>query len=399
MACRLPTAQPMLYTPAFAALFVANLCLVSSYAGFFLFPLYITAHGGSQQDIGILMGVFALASALCRPWISELIDRTGRKHSYTIGAVIMVLMPLCHLLLNGPINQDYPALLVIRAVHGVGLALCFTAVFTLIVDLIPPGRLNEGIGMFGISGLLGLAAGPALVEPLLLRYGDPALFIAAATLSTAGLLLHLPLKDLHTSHHAERSAPSVSFFALLKERKQLVCGGLAVLFGVGVSATGGFVAPFTELRQVGPVALYYGAYSCAAVGVRFVGGRLTDRIGETRVVPWGFILGTGGLLLLPLVGGPLPLMLVGLIFGTGHGLLFPALNSMTVRGEPYAVRGKLTGIFTGGIDSGAFCGSLLLGMIGEYAGYSALFICAGLVMLMGLGLFRLRPRQAPEGAA
>jgi len=42
----------MLYTPAFAALFIANLFLVASFATFFLFPLFITGHGGSHQDIG-----------------------------------------------------------------------------------------------------------------------------------------------------------------------------------------------------------------------------------------------------------------------------------------------------------------------------------------------------------
>ncbi len=382
----------MLYTPAFAALFIANLCLVSSFAAFFLFPLYITEHGGSQQDIGMLMGIFALASAACRPWVSEMVDRAGRKRSYSIGAVIMTLMPLAHLLLDGSIQHDYPALLLIRVMHGIGLAICFTAVFTFIVDLIPEGRLNEGIGMFGTSGLLGLAIGPALAEPIMGSYGNQAFFITAAALAGLGLLLHLPVKDPHQRpSQTDATAPALSFFTLLKQRKQLVCGGLAMLFGFGLSATGGFVAPLAEARQLSFISLYYIAYSCAAVSVRFIGGRFADRIGETRLVPWGLILGASGLLLMPLVHGKLLLVLVGLIFGTGHGLLFPALNSMAVRNEPYAIRGKLTGIFTGGIDAGAFCGSLLLGIIGEFAGYPALFICAGLVMLTGLMLFRLRP--------
>jgi len=96
-------------------------------------------------------------------------------------------------------------------------------------------------------------------------------------------------------------------------------------------------------------------------------------------------------LLIPLVHGNLFLICVGFIFGIGHGLLFPALNAMAVRDEPYNVRGKVTGIFTGGIDAGAFCGAFVLGMVGEFFGYSPLFICAGLVVLTGLGLFRLRP--------
>jgi len=382
----------MLYTPAFAALYIANLALVASFAAFFLFPLFITANGGSQQDIGIIMGAFALASALCRPWVAEMIDRLGRKRSYSLGCLIMTLLPLLHLLLSGPLSSYYLPLLLMRVVHGVGLAICFTAVFTFIVDLIPAERLNEGIGMFGTSGLIGLAIGPAIAEPVLESYGFNAYFLAATGLAVIGLLLHLPVVDNHRQQPAaEQRAPS--FFALLKQRKLLISGLLAVLFGFGLAATGNFIAPLAEQRQLSHISLYYLAYSCAAVGIRFFAGRLADRIGEKQLIPWGFVLAGSGLLLVPLVTGNLLLVLVGFIFGCGHGLLFPALNAMAVRDEPYSVRGKVTGIFTGGIDAGAFFGAVILGVIGEFSGYGSLFICAGLAMLSGLWLVRLVARS------
>jgi MFS family permease len=379
-----------LYTPAFAALFAANLCIVASFAAFFLFPLFITRGGGSQQDIGIIMGVFALASALCRPWVAEMIDRIGRKRSYSIGCLTMTLMPLLHLFFSGPLQSYYLPLLLLRILHGIGLAVCFTAVFTFIIDLIPEDRLNEGIGMFGTSGLIGMAIGPAIAEPVLVNFGFAAFFLIASGMAALGLLLHLPVPDRHRDQPCLET-PAPSFYELLKQRKQLVCGGLAVLFGFGLAATGNFIAPLAQERQLGFISFYYIAYSCAAVGIRFVAGRLADRLGEKQIIPWGLALAAGGLLLMPFVHGNLLLLTVGFIFGIGHGLLFPSLNAMAVRHEPYAVRGKITGIFTGGIDAGIFCGSLLLGMVGELAGYSALFICAGLVMLTGLGLFRLRP--------
>ncbi len=380
----------MLYTPAFAALYIANLSLVASFAAFFLFPLFIMENGGSQQDIGIIMGIFALASALCRPWISEMIDRLGRKRSFSLGCIIMSLLPLLHLALNGPLENYYLPLLLMRCIHGIGLAICFTAVFTFIVDLIPEGRLNEGIGMFGTSGLIGLAIGPAIAEPVMENFGFDAFFLTATAMATLGFLLHLPVKDRHQQQPAtEVAAPS--FFSILKQRKQLISGGLAMLFGFGLAATGNFIAPLAEQRQLSHISLYYLAYSCAAVSVRFVAGRLADRIGENQIIPWGLVLAASGLLLVPLVSGNLLLICVGFIFGIGHGLLFPAINAMAVRDEPYNVRGKVTGIFTGGIDAGAFCGALVLGMVGEFAGYSLLFICAGLVVLTGLLVFRTRP--------
>ena len=380
----------MLYTPAFAALYLANFFLVASFATFFLFPLFITGHGGNQQDIGIIMGIFALASAVCRPWISEMIDRIGRKRSYSIGCVIMTLMPFLYLQLQGGLSNYYLFLLSLRVIHGIGLAICFTAIFTFIVDLIPERRLNEGIGMFGTSGLIGMAIGPLIAEPILENFGFSAFFITAAGLSATALLLQAPIRD---KHHLQpkKSEPSPPFFTLLKTRKQLVCGGLAVLFGFGLAATGSFIAPFAQARGLSYISLYYLAYSTAAVGVRFVAGKLADRLGENQIIPWGLTLAASGLLLVPLVRGDLLLLIVGFIFGIGHGLLFPALNAMAVRDEAYAVRGKITGIFTGGIDAGIFCGALILGSIGNLTGFTTLFICAGLVVLSGLALFQLKP--------
>jgi len=60
--------------------------------------------------------------------------------------------------------------------------------------------------------------------------------------------------------------------------------------------------------------------------------------------------------------------------GCGHGFLFPCLNSLAIRNEPIDTRGKITGVFTGGIDAGAFVGSIILGYIGQWAGFQVLFL-------------------------
>lgn len=377
-----------LYTPEFISLFLANLCMVASFTTFFLFPLFITDRGGGEREIGIIMGIFALASAACRPWISEMIDRLGRKRCFTIGSIIMTLMPLLHLFLNGPLDGFYYPLLLMRIVHGIGLAICFTAVFTFVADIIPEGRLNEGIGMFGVSGLVGMAIGPALGEPIMENFGYSAFFLTAAALAASALLLHLPVKVTdHPDQHLVQDAPS--FFGLLKQRKFMIIGGLSMVFGFGLAATGSFVAPLAQERSLQHISLYYMTYSGAAVSVRFFSGRLADRVGEKQILPWGLGLAVAGLLLLPLVTGNVLLVISGLLFGLGHGLIFPTLNAMAIRNEPYAVRGKITGIFTGGIDSGIFSGSLILGLVGEWVGLSGLFVCAGLLVLMGLWLARV----------
>lgn len=381
-----------LYTPAFFALYFANLAIVASFSAFFMFPLYLTANGGNNQDIGLIMGAFACASALSRPLVSSMVDRIGRKISYILGSLVMSLMPLVHLLCLGPLEQFYLPLLLIRMIHGIGLSIYFTAVFTFVVDLIPVQRLNEGIGIFGTSGLTGMAMGPAVGEFVIRHYGFNHFFITAAVIAVVGLLLQLPVKDQHARQNLS-DAPSPSFFAVLKTRKQLICAGLALVFGIGLAASGNFIAPFAAARQLSFISLYYLAYSMAAILVRFVVGRLADRIGENQIIPWGLGIAAGALFIVPLTHTNSFLLLVGFAFGIAHGLLFPALNAMAVRHEPYHVRGKVTGIFTGGIDSGAFLGAVFLGIIGQKSGFTLLFTAAGAIMLTGFCVFRLRPRN------
>jgi MFS family permease len=380
-----PTRISMLYSPSFITLGFANLFTVSSFSTFFLFPLFITSHGGSKSDIGIIMGVFALSSVLCRPWISDMIDRIGRKRSYTIGSVIMSILPLIYLLFRGQLSHFYLPLILVRIFHGVGLAICFTAVYTYVADIVPKGRLNEGIGMFGVTGLTGLAIGPIIGETIIRTFGFPIFFLAAAGMATLGLLLALLLPESFkgVSHESTQS-----FFSVLIERKPLTVAVLALLFGVGSSAAGSFVSPFAKEQDLAFISLYYISYSSAAILTRLFGGRLADRIGEDRVIPYAQILAGGGLLLLILLGGNAILALSGFTSGCGHGLLFPCLNALAIRDQPINIRGKITGVFTGGIDTGAFVGSIVLGYIGEWAGFRVLFFTAGLALLAGLGVYK-----------
>jgi MFS family permease len=317
----------MLYSSSFITIAVANLFTVSSFSTFFLFPLFITNHGGSKADIGIIMGVFTLSAVLCRPWISHMIDRIGRRRSYSIGCAIMSILPLIYLFFRGDLSHFYLPLILVRILHGVGLALCFTSVFTYVADIIPQERLNEGIGMFGISGVTGLAIGPAIGEIIIRTFGFSVFFLSSAGMATLGLLLTLPLPESFTCASQESSQ---SFFTVLKKRRSLTVAVLALIFGFGLSATGNFVSPFAKEQGLPFISLFYITYSSSAVLARLIGGRFADRVGEDQIIPYGQILAGGALLFLIFLGGNMILAFSGLLLGFGHGLLFPCLNSLAI---------------------------------------------------------------------
>lgn len=381
----------MIYSPAYLRMAFAYLFTMSSFSAFFLFPLFIILHGGSKADVGILMGVLVLSAVLSRPWVSGMIDRIGRKKSFTLGSSIMTVLPLAYLVFEGDLNNFYLPLILVRLVHGIGLAIVVTAALTYIGDMVPVERLNEGIGVFGVTGLAGMAVGPMVAEAVITHFGFHACFISAAMMALIGWMAHLPLPDFYVR---QPQSVSQSFLGLMRQRKRIIVVLLALVFGVGLSASGTFVTPYANERSLPFISLYYISYSSAAILTRLLGSRLADRVGEERIIPHALLLAGAGYLVLLFADESWILALSGLVTGCGHGFLFPGINALAIRSEPAELRGKATGIFTGSIDAGAFAGSIALGYIGDFAGFEMLFLVSSLAFLAGWSAWKLKGRRA-----
>jgi len=375
----------MLYSPVFISMSLVNLLTVSSFGMYFLFPLFISDHHGTKSDIGIMMGIFTLSAVIFRPWIADMIDRIGRKRSYTLGSVTMSAFPFFYLLFQGDISSFYFKLILIRILHGVGFAICFTAAFTYIADIIPKERLNEGIGIFGLFGIIGLAVGPAIGELAINSNGFPGFFLLSAAVACLGLLVQIFLPE---SYKYAADGESRSFFSLLKKKKFSLIGILSFIFGFSLAASGSFIAPFAKEANIAFVSLYYICYSATAVLTRIIGGKLADRIGEKRLIPCALILTGISLIILVLLKGNFILVISGVMSGCGHGFLFPCLNSLAIRGESINIRGKINGVFTGGVDAGTLVGAITLGYIADWLGFQSLFLVAGIFVFLGLPVIK-----------
>ena len=378
----------MLYTGRFLAISLIGFFTTSNIGAFFLFPVFVADRGGTAADIGYIMGAFFLAAVLSRPLISAVINRLGRKPACAIANLLMIIASLSYLFFSGRLENFYLPLLVVRAVHGVSSGFAFTAGFTYVADIVPENRMNEGIGMFGASGLLGLALGPAAAELIILQFGFSACFIAAAAAPAVGLLL---LFFLPESYVHDRSQGVDSFVTLLGRSKIFIVALLILILGIGMASSNSFVALFAQSRGISFVSPYFVAYSASAIAVRFLGGRLADMVGEIRVVPYAISLCALGLILLVFVNSVTLLLLSGLISGAAHGMLYPCLNTIAVRDEPAGLRAKILAIVTGSFDLGLFAGAIVLGQIGKFLGFPALFLTAGMTFLVGLAIIRVYP--------
>jgi len=378
----------MLFTRRFIAITVVNFFAACNLGAFYLFPLFLADHGGTVADIGYVMGIFSLASVFSRPLISDLIDHLGRKRSYALASLVMIATSSAYLSFSGQLADFYLLLLLVRAAHGVSGGLSFTAGFTYAADIIPESRMNEGIGLFGTSGLLGFAIGPVMAEMVIRHWGFSAYFLSAAILPAIGLVVLFPLPETYIH---KRGQTDTAFFTLLRQSRIIFVATLVLIMGIGVASTSGFVSLLAQSRGILFVSAYFLAYSGAAVASRIVGGRLADLVGESRVIPPALGVCGMGLILLVFTSSIHSLVLAGLISGAAHGLLYPGLNTMAVRNVAPVHRAKILAIVTGSFDAGIFVGSIGLGQVGKYLGLPAIFLTAGLAFFIGLGIFLVRP--------
>ena len=75
---------------------------------------------------------------------------------------------------------------------------------------------------------------------------------------------------------------------------------------------------------------------------------------------------------------------VGVLFGLGFGAVQPALTALVVDMVDGPSRGTAMGYFTAAFDLGIGAGAMVMGFVAQFAGYSNMFLIAGIIALFGL---------------
>ena len=104
-------------------------------------PLYIQDLKATAQELGIIMGSFAIGLLLFRPQMGRLADSHGRKVVLLLGILVAVLAPIAYLFVTHKF-----VLIGVRIFHGISIAGFATAFSALIADIAPPHHRGEVIG-------------------------------------------------------------------------------------------------------------------------------------------------------------------------------------------------------------------------------------------------------------
>lgn len=347
-------------------------------------PLYLDEAGANSQQIGIVMGSFAIGLLLFRSVLAQLADNRGRKLVLLIGMIAVAVAPLGYLM-----TDEIPLLIGIRAFHGLSIAAFAMAYTALVVDLSPPNQRGELIGYMSLVNPTGMALGPAIGGYLQQWMGFVPAFVVAAALGFLGLCCTFQVREPKVHATVSNStSTSNQFWRLLGTPRIRIPAVVLFLIGLAFGALTTFLPLFVKETGVDlNVGLFYSAAAIASFGIRLITGRASDRFGRGPFITFSLVLYASSMVTLWNATSATAFLVAGVLEGSGAGILIPMMAAlMADRSQPNE-RGRIFSLCMVGFDLGIAVAGPLLGAIAAFMNYRFIFGIAALLTVLSLVVF------------
>ncbi len=347
-------------------------------------PIYaVNVLDANNNQVGYIIGVYALSALLIRPFCGYVLDAYGRRPFYIWALVIFTL-------LTGSYHfaSTFALLLLIRVLHGFAWGIITTGGSTIAADLIPESRRGEGIGYFGLAMTLAVALAPYGGDQIMGQNNFFNLFTISAIVALAALVLALVIK-VPKVKTGETKLQLSKMFEKRVNRIAVVMFTGAFPFAAIIS----FIRIYSDELQIKQGALFF-IFMALGVGiVRLIVGKIMDRKGPTTLIVIGLLVTLVGLIWLRYIDSFWPLMAVGVLVGLGNGIIMPTVQTMAINMVPIERRGAANATFFSAVDLGIGAGSIALGYVAEYYGIAMMFFICGIIILFPLAFYFLFVRK------
>jgi MFS family permease len=371
-------------TPNFMALFGAVFFLFVALDYYIpILPFYVIDVGGGEAAVGLLMGLFTLCSIILRPFQGRALNRRGRKRLLVTGMVLYVAAGLGLLLL-----PSLPLLFLFRAVQGFGWGAFLLAFNTITLDLAPPGKRGQVVGLMGMAPPISLAVAPILGEYFRMTTGSNyfVLFLFASAAGLVALIFGSLVREPVMEKGVEVKVPLLS-------RKVLFPSVIifCMTFNLGGILT--FLPLLGVARDINAVGYFFTVFALTTVISRPVAGNLSDRFGRPGVFLPALVIASAAMVMIATASNAQQLILSAFILGLGFGAAHSSVMAMAADRLPVMERGIGMATFTAAFDLGIVAGSVTLGVLLGWLDFTALFILCAAVMIAPVLISTLKQKR------
>ncbi len=340
-------------------------------------PIYLLRFGAKEGEIGFLIGIFSVSSLILRPFVGKALLTYSERDFMIAGTLVYVLSCLAYL-----IAPPFWPLLIVRAVHGVGLAFYATASFTLLASMLPEAHRGRLISYYFLSFNLAFALGPYLGMLLINNFKFSILFLVCTGLSLCSFYLTLKLGKRECIPSDQESRKTQSFLS----RGALPPAIIAFMLNFIWGSIAAFLPLYALKHGVSNPGIFSIFLAATLMLGRTLGGRILDVYDQKKVITFCLSILIIGLIILPFGNSLGMFILVAVMLGTGWAFLYPFLTIHVIENAGIE-RGPAMGTFTALADLGSGLGPMLMGIVLEKFSYPVMFGCLILTGILNFFYF------------
>ncbi|QIL77215.1 MFS transporter [Hymenobacter sp. HDW8] len=322
-------------------------------------PDYLTRLGGADYK-GFIIALFTLTAGISRPFSGKLADTVGRIPVMVFGSLVCFLCGFFY-----PWVTTVAGFLLLRLLHGFSTGFKPTGTAAFIADIIPLQRRGEAMGLLGVAGSLGMAAGPVVGSLITNQFSLETMFYC----SSGAALLSLAVQGTMTETLPQAQRERFSWRLLRLEWSEVLepqvrapaIVTLLCLFPFGIVLT--VIPDQSQLLGIANKGLFFTFFTTASLLVRLVAGRASDTYGRVPILRVSAALLAFSMILL-IVGNSATIFLAAaVIFGLAAGLNSPTLYAWTIDLSHEQRRGRAVATMYIALEAGIGLGALLSGWL------------------------------------
>jgi MFS family permease len=307
-----------------------------------LYPVYQASWKFSPLTLTVVYAVYAFGALAALLVTGRLSDHVGRRPVVVLGLLILIVAMFVFVAAQG-----VEALLVARALQGVGTGIATAAVSAWLLDLQPPGGGQLGGLVGGVAPMAGLAAG-AFASGLLVQYAPDPLhlvfwLLAAVFAGAVVVVLAIPDPVGRTPGWVRSLRPEVAVPANVRSLFAASGPSLVALWAIaglylslGPSLAASLLGSDSRVASGLVIAALLGTGALAAAWSRATDPRAAAIRGSLLLVA-----GVGITLVAVAVGSPVGLYTGSVVAGAGFGPAFTGIVRSLSMVAPPSQRGAL----------------------------------------------------------
>jgi MFS family permease len=364
-----------------------------SIAHFSINPLiasYAIHLGASAYIMGLLTGLFFGVALSMRPVAGPVITKFDKRKLmilvFVIGGVVNIGYALFH---------NISAFIVFRFLHGIQYSLVGSLMMTLAGDNLPKGKIASGMGIYGLSGSLGMAIAPTIGINLLKfgtclkdeSFGFTCVFLFAMLIFFVGVIpSYILLPDKKTKDDILNTG---AWYKNIASVHAIPMSVVMFFLFIGWSLYNVYIVEFAKELNISGISSFYTVLALVLLISRPGSGWLTDRFGFSRIMLPALILFAVSFIIVG-SGKSIGTMLAGAaIAAVGFGSFQPSLFSMCILSETPLRRSVASNTLYIGIDLGLFLGPIIGSIVYDMYNYSIMFKTTSLMIFMAFIAFIL----------